>query len=362
MILDPMHPMNSGAMLPFHVLAPTGSVVMGAPPTSSSQHAEIATKIATLSLQLFGKMVPERAVGTDGGAAYAYIFGGIDRRPGREGMPFGGVIALGLGWGGTNHADGISFNPSPMWGMTSPEIELTERDVPLIFRSTNGQIDSAGAGQHRAGYANVLMLEPTQGDFAVTINLDSARFTRPGVNGGWNGMTSYIFRVVPDADNRIPQAHGVVPLDHLRPMAGVFDEAGSPDPADGEWARGTEFRTSKLNNLPLVEGDVVLMVPAGGGGNGDPLDRDPAAVRLDVWNEKLSLAAAEKIYGVIVTPDAEGIDEAATVATRDVLREARERGARPAEVSGVKPYPRTVEDLAALTTGHVAVNGAEDER
>ena len=43
LVLDPRHPMNAGAMRPFHVLLPPGSLVLGLPPTSQSNHAEIAT-------------------------------------------------------------------------------------------------------------------------------------------------------------------------------------------------------------------------------------------------------------------------------------------------------------------------------
>ena len=350
MTLDPNHPMNSGAMRPLHVLAPAGTVVMGTPPTSNSQHAELATKIAPLSQQRFGRLVPETAGGADGGTSSGYVFGGIDQRPGREGLPFGGVICLGLGWGGTWSQDGISFCPSPIWGITSPTIELMERDIPVIFRSMNAQIDSAGAGKYRAGYANTLLLEPTEGSLFVTMNLDSGRFTRAAAQGGGDGMTSFIFRVEMGADGRIPQAHGVIPMEFLKPLAGRFDEAGLPDP-EGEWARGTEFRTTKVNNLPLSKGDVLLVVPAGGGGYGDPLERDPEEVRLDVWNEKLSLPAARDVYGVVVAEGSETVDAEATAARREELRGARaDSGGPPVPASGIEPWPRTLEELAKLST------------
>ncbi|HEX3736866.1 MAG TPA: hydantoinase B/oxoprolinase family protein [Solirubrobacterales bacterium] len=348
MTLDPNHPMNSGAMRPFHVLAPPGSVVMGTPPTSNSQHAELATKIAPLSQLLFGQMVPEHAVGADGGTSSGYVFGGIDQRPGREGLPFGGVICLGLGWGGTSSQDGISFCPSPIWGITSPTIELMERDIPVIFRSMNAQIDSAGAGRFRAGYANTLLLEPTEGSLFVTMNLDSGRFPRRAAQNGGDGMTSYIFRVEIGEDGRIPQSQGVIPMDLLKPVAGCFDEAGLPDP-EGEWARGTEFHTTKLNNLPLGKGDVLLVVPAGGGGYGDPLERDPADVRLDVWNEKLSLAAAAEIYGVVLGRASLEVDVDATHELRTTLAARREAGGPGPRASGIRNWPRTIEDLAALS-------------
>jgi N-methylhydantoinase B len=350
MLLDPRHPMNAGAMRPFHVLAPAGTVVLGKPPTSNSQHAELATKIGALSLRLFGEMVPDRAVGTDGGTSHAYVFGGIDQRPGREGTPFGGVITLGLGWGGTPDRDGISFCPSPIFGISAIVLELMERDIPIVFRSMNAQINSAGAGKHRAGFANTLLIEPSKGDLAITFILDSGRFVRPGVRGGGAGMTSYVFRVAKNADGTIPQQHGVVPLDRLTSVAGKFDADGLPDSSDGEWGRGAESQTTKLSGLVLAASEALLVVPAAGGGYGDPCERDPELVRLDVWNEKLSHVAAESTYGVAVAPDALTVDLDATRAARERIRAERTDGSSPAVVSGVRPWPATERELELLSS------------
>jgi N-methylhydantoinase B len=346
MLLDPNHPMNSGALRPFHVLSPAGTAVLGTPPTSNSQHAEMATAIGGLSVQLFGKMVPEHAVGSDGATSHAYVFGGIDQRPGREGTPFGGVITLGLGWGGTPTGDGLSFCPSPIFGISAIVLELMERDIPIIFRSMNAQVDSAGAGRFRAGYANALLIEPSGGDLGITFILDSGRFTRPGASGGGEGMTSFVFQVEKDADGSIPQSHGLVPLDHLTALAGRFDEDGKPDSQDGEWGRGARYQTAKLSNFQLPAGKALLVVPAAGGGYGDPFERDPERVRHDVWNEKLTHGAARSVYGVVVSPDASRIDEDAT---RDERARLRAEGASP-PVSGVRPWPADAAELETLVT------------
>lgn len=340
MILDPLHPMNSGAMRPFHVLAATGSVVMGTPPTSSSQHAEIATKIAPLSLQLVSRMVPERAVAADGGTTHAHILGGIDQRPGREGMPFGAGCTQGIGWGGTTDADGISFCSTPIFGISSSVIEFLERDTPVIVRSTNGVIDSAGPGRYRSGYGNSILLECSKGEVFVSTILDSGRFVRPGAEGGGDGMTSYLFRAAMDEGHRIPQSNGLVPADHLTRLAGRFDVDGRPDSENGEWGLGSEYQTTKLTNLVLGEGEVLLVLAPSGGGYGDPFTRDVELVRLDVWNEKLSTEAAARHYGVVIDGDTGQVDVEATHA----LRAGRPAGsARP--VAGYRPWPMTVSDL-----------------
>ena len=338
MLLDPEHPFNSGAMRPFQVLAAPGSVVMGTPPTSNSQHSELATKIASLSLKLFSRMVPDRAVAPDGGTSGAFICNGIDRRPGREGLPFGLIVMGGLGWGGTSQGDGISFCTTPIFGISAPTFELMERDGPLILRGLNSQLDAVGAGEFNAGSQNALLLEAT-GPLGMSTVLDSSRFTRAGVNGGGDGMTSYLFRVAKDDDGSIPYSHGLVPLDRLTPMVGKFDGDGNLDPTNGTAGLGAEFQTAKLTDVAIEAGEVLLLMTASGGGYGNPLDRDPELVRLDVWNERVSVGAAERMYGVVIDPGTLVVDGDATAACRP------ERRGDPVPVAMYRPWPRTEAEL-----------------
>jgi N-methylhydantoinase B len=345
-LLDPNHPMNAGALRPFDVLAPGGTVVMGLPPTSSSQHVELGTKIASLALKIFGQMVPELAVASDGGTTNAYALGGVDKRKGREERPFGLVIAQGIGWGGTPTCDGISFCSTPIYGIASSVIELMERDAPIVIRGLNLIMDSAGAGEFRAGFPNACLVEAVGGEATISMQLDSGRYVRPGAAGGGPGPTSYLFTVDKEEDNTVRQFNGVIPLDRLRPLVGKFDEGGRPDPERGEWCRGTPFHTTKITGFELDEGDVLLVMPAGGGGYGNPAKRDPEAVRLDVWNERISVAAAERLYGVVMDPKTLEVDSAATKTARDHLLEAGD----PVPVSMFEPWPETWADLKDTPT------------
>ncbi len=66
----------------------------------------------------------------------------------------------------------------------------------------------------------------------------------------------------------------------------------------------------------LKPGDAILHIQAGGGGWGHPLKRDPAAVQLDVLNERVSVEKAEELYGVVIERESLTVDETDTVATR----------------------------------------------
>jgi N-methylhydantoinase B len=75
--------------------------------------------------------------------------------------------------------------------------------------------------------------------------------------------------------------------------------------------------------LTIQHGDVFCHEQAGAGGWGDPLTRDPARVLADVRNEFVSLAAAQRDYGVVIDPASLTIDEPATERLRAELRAAR---------------------------------------
>ena len=81
---------------------------------------------------------------------------------------------------------------------------------------------------------------------------------------------------------------------------------------------GTE-ELPPMFSMEIEAGDVFAHRTAGGGGWGDPLERDPAAVAADVADEKVSPGAARQLYGVVA--DAAGrLDEQATMDLRAVRR------------------------------------------
>ncbi|MQA78600.1 MAG: hydantoinase B/oxoprolinase family protein [Streptosporangiales bacterium] len=348
MILDPRHPMNAGAMRPFHVLAPAGSVVMGLPPASQSMHTEVAAHACNLMLSIFGRMGGEQAIAVESANTHVHVFGGIDSRPGREGTPWGQILAAGASWGGTNTNDGISFNITAIFNIADNTIELLERDNPVVVRGRNLLMDAAAAGKFRSGFANALMVE-CLGDAASSSHLlDSGRFVRDGLDGGGAGMTAYLYMINRQDDGSVRQRHGLVPMEDLEPLAGKVDETGAPDPEFGEWCRDTKFKTLKLTGNPIKKGDVVFIICSTGGGYGSPLERDPEAVRLDVWNEKVSIDFAKRAYGVDIDAETLTVDEVGTKMLREDLRGRESAGDWKPPVAGFRPWPQTWSELERL--------------
>ncbi|MEU6561484.1 hydantoinase B/oxoprolinase family protein [Nocardia nova] len=338
-MLDPRHPMNAGAMRPFHVLAPAGSVMMGLPPASQSMHTDVAMHAANLTMDIFGRMGAARKIASDSASTHVHVIAGVDTRPGREGSPWAAALGLGGSWGGTDSNDGISFNPSSIFNITDNNIEMLERDNPMMIRGRNLLMDAAAAGQFRSGFANTLIMEVTSDMTQATILLDAGRFPRPGLASGGSGMTSYLYRVKPQPGNVIRQRNGIIPLSDLEPLAGKVDADGAPDSGGGQWCVDTELRTLKLTGLPLRKGDILYLVCATGGGYGDPLERDPERVRADVWNERISPEFARDAYGVVIT-DGE-VDARATTE----LRAGYRAGGWTVPVAGPRRWPRTWEEM-----------------
>ena len=83
----------------------------------------------------------------------------------------------------------------------------------------------------------------------------------------------------------------------------------------------------KADSIPVQQGDVLRVLSPGGGGWGDPLERDPEAVELDVMRRLVSVEKAKDDYGVVFEDSSNGnspkVNEAATTAMRDEIRNSR---------------------------------------
>jgi N-methylhydantoinase B len=333
-------------MRAFQVLMAPGSMVLALPPSSQSNHVELGAKIARLMTHVVSKAVPDRAVADDSGTSGAMIAGGIDNRPGLEGQPFGGAFVFGGGWGGTAKADGISFCQSSLYNCRAVIVEYTEKSSPIVVWEHQATIDTAGAGEHRGGYAGAYTIEALADTYMTPI-VDSSKFPAEGLVGGGAAATSWAAIVTKDERGGIGSWNGIIPAERLEPFFGAFDEQGRPDPEHGEWGRGALVQTSKPTAYRLAAGKAMHLHIASAGGYGDPLDRDAEAVCRDVSNELLSPELAAEIYGVRLTPSL-AVDASATTALRDELRARRGDGPAKTPMSYPRHWPLDEGELDAL--------------
>jgi N-methylhydantoinase B len=170
-----------------------------------------------------------------------------------------------------------------MANMASQSIEVTEAEMPLMVTAYEFVTDKAGAGKFRGGVPFRRDYHFLESEGMLQVRSDRRDHRPFGLYGGGQGQPSE---------------------NYLNPDSG----------------RG--LLPSKLT-MTIRKGDVFRHVLAGGGGWGDPLERDPEAVLSDVQNEYLSANRAKADYGVIIDIKAWRVDAAATSRHRGEMRAVR---------------------------------------
>jgi N-methylhydantoinase B len=353
MLLDPHTLYNGGALRACDTILPVGSLVAGLPPTSVSDHGSIGSRMVNVVLEALNKAVAaEESVAPDSGNPMFLGLQGIDTRPGRNNAPYGSFVLPGGAWGGTAREDGLGFTVVPNSGAVcrSSVYEHVEREAPVIFWEHGYMVDSAGIGKHRGGvgaFVTVESLAPVE----ITCVAERIRVGAPGVEGGGRGMPAVAWLVEKEDGVPTPTWNGIAPVEELKCLFGRFDDEGRFDPVNGVVGNGAVYDVSKFSGLILEPGKVFRVCVGGGGGWGDPLQRDPEMVLDDVLDELVSLAAARNDYGVIFKVDEDGevvVDAEATAEQRNQLAKDRPDGSSEV-ISCFGPWPLTRADMDQLT-------------
>jgi len=285
-------PLNSGFYRALDVdLGPVGSCVNAGWPTAVTGFCSGPyEKIMNAIFELWSEVMPERAMAAAFNLEYLLV-GGTDTRGDGESI-FMWYDWMAGGWGGRNGKDGANAT-SPVFGvgLAVQPLEGQERLSPVVTSGHAILADTGGPGRWRGGCGVEKGGRLTEMRSSVmSYCCDRARSITWGIEGG---LPSF--------------PHGV-------------------------WLnRGTEeerFLGAVFSNLPVQPGDAFVRPSAGGGGFGDPLERDPDAVREDVADGYVSLERAERDYGVVVRAvDAElaeyAVDGEATQRARAQMRAAR---------------------------------------
>jgi N-methylhydantoinase B len=185
--------------------------------------------------------------------------GGIHPETGREYVAY---LWLEGGGGASGVKDGISYRlGSYIGGSTNQPLEVHERWYPILYERVESIQDSCGDGKVRGGFG-IYRDVRAKGDITYTIHGDREKITPYGVAGGTNGGPNKFM---------------------LNP--------GTPNERNiGMFGVGVQVK----------EGDYVLFGSNGGGGFGNPLERDPELVYEDVADELISIKKAREVYGVAV--------------------------------------------------------------
>jgi N-methylhydantoinase B len=284
--LDPGADVNSGAFRPLAVITPPGTIVNADPPAPCGGMVEVKYCVESAVMGALAQALDGKIAGDlKGGGNHCYV-GGPHPSTGETFIfyeyPAGGT-------GGFDGGDGNNtvrtWTESDM--TTLQPIEAVEQLYPVRIERTGLREDSGGPGRWRGGLGLTREVRILTSGSQLSVLAEKAVLPPFGVCGGAAGATNR-FWVRRDGE-RI-----------------------QPSPLPG-----------KVSAFPLEHGDVFLMESSGGGGFGDPLERDPARVAADVGEGYVTPGAAEAIYGVVLR--AGEPDLAATAARRAELRAARVR-------------------------------------
>lgn len=278
--------------------------------TSMSQTIRHA---ATICLSKMFAASPEhqhRLLAVCQGQMVAAELGGLDQR----GEPFGGVFidtALAGGYGARSFKDGI--DTGGMIGgaeVSIPNVETNEFRYPILYLYRHQQIDSGGPGKFRGGAGLSIMVTPHDVERIHDLALHSHGLEAPtafGLYGGYPGSTnqSIIKR------NTIVEA-----LFKVGVMPQELDEL-----------QGDIEITPGVASSYLNKGDIYQCLGCGGGGYGDPLERDPELVLKDIHNGVASRKWAKRIYGVVLNNRGRTVNKQATKASRQAILMERQKSA-----------------------------------
>jgi N-methylhydantoinase B len=286
--LDPQTPVNHGSFNPLQVINPAGSFLNATLPAPCGGMVECRALMISLMVSALGQALPDKRVGDlKGGANHVYMSGPRSRRADDKGIfllyeyPAGGT-------GATKCADGnhvVRAYPEGDFNVVQAA-EIAEMQCPVRIEHYGLRPDSCGDGAFRGGCGMRRDVRILTDGASLSVLADHAVIPPFGVAGGYSG-----------APNRF-----VVLRD---------GETIQPSPVPG-----------KVGGFKLRKGDIVRIETSGGGGFGDPLQRDPTHVARDVYLGYVSAARARDRYGVIIADDGE-VDSQATRIERDNRRSSR---------------------------------------
>jgi N-methylhydantoinase B len=267
------------------------------------------------------------AVGATGALSMMVLAGVNDR-----GQPVGQAIMDGCALGSTGRPDrdGVDTN-GPAWSplMKLLNVEAQEQFFPVLYLYRREAIDGGGAGRFRGGTCIEVAFTPYRASqIAVITNTggqSGSTEAGKGLMGGYPAPT-LTYTVFKDTD-----------------IADQFAARTMPGDVADLTAGETIRLRAKSNGTGLESGDVVAAVFSGGGGWGDPLERDPQAVARDVELGYVSAPVALDVYGVVL--DAAGaVDAEATGTLRaGILAERASWPRASSELDGGPHTPATGE-------------------
>ncbi len=274
-------PQNAGATRPITILTRPGTIVQPRSPAPVSVRHITCQRLTDVLLAALSQALPDRAIAACHVSFPTFGFGGYDASRERNALI---TDILGGGYGAMPGADGLDAVDTYTSNCGILPAEVAELEYPWRIVRTELVPDSGGAGTYRGGLGlrrdYLLLADEAFGNYYV--EQTNPAFAPRGLNGGFPGAAA---------------------------LAGL-----------GEGGEYSFVQIPAKAVLALRRNDRLVLIGAGGGGYGDPLQRDAALVEADVRDGVVSRQVARDQYGVIVDDDGR-LDVEAT----DILRASMRR-------------------------------------
>lgn len=272
-------PNAAGYFRVIDVLAAEGTLVHPRPGAPCGARGIVGFRVMDAVLGALAQIVPERVPADGEGGCSTMSFGGFTA----DYRPFVYVDSLAGSRGGRPSGDAPESVPHPMANQANTPIEIIESSLPIRIEAYGFETDACGAGKYRGALAITRNIRNLAPDTVLQFRSDKRRFLPYPLAGGRPGTpSSYV--LVQDGDR---------------------------------------FVLPTMGARSIHQNALLLHTTAGGGGWGDPLERDAASIQADVWNEKLSVSHAESDYGVVIDPITLQVDTVATGRLRKRLSAAK---------------------------------------
>jgi N-methylhydantoinase B len=271
-------PNNAGVFRCIDVIAPEGSILNPRLPGACAARALTGYRLLDVVLGALAQVVPDRVPAAGEGGNTVLSIGGYT--PQRR--PFVIVDMICGAWGGRPDKDGIDAITNPSQNMSNTPVEVLEAQHPIRIDEYALIPDSGGAGRYRGGLGLARQYTLLNPEATLQLRSDRMKFLPYGLAGGRPAR---------------PTRNILNPGREARLMPGKF-------------------------GITLRAGDTIRHEQPGGGGFGDPLTRDPAAVAADARAEKVTVAHAREAYGVVLDPVTLAVDPDATRAERETRQRA----------------------------------------
>jgi N-methylhydantoinase B len=279
-LTSPELPANEGSNRPIKVIAPKGCVYNAGPDAPCFLCGNVASTILELVNKALYKVLPERIPACSGGDVCGIGFFGVEPETGKH---WATLTSAAIGNGADYYSDGDNgtahHSIAGTGGSRGDSLELTESSFPMMIERYELVQDSGGAGKHRGGLGSRLqirLLSPA----TLFAFIEKGKAPHWGIDGGGKGLRNY----------------AVV----------------KPEGEEG-------FEILKTSGMQLPENCRVIATAGGGGGYGNPLERDIEAVRRDVIDGYVSPEKAQQDYGVVIDPQSYKVYEKETEELRKYL-------------------------------------------